>query len=814
MDISVSWLRSLAPTIAEPAEELARKLSLQAAAVDQIEAIGEGLDDVVVARVLRAKKHPNADRLTLCQVDAGGDPLEVVCGAPNVVQGGLYPFIAPGGSLPGNFAIEQRKIRGIVSNGMLCSEVELGIGRDSDGILRLDDGHEPGTPIAQVLGLPDTRLVLDLTPNRVDLACHLGVARELAPDGVADVVLAPFGSAWEPNWANGTDSANAAGIEVKIVDDLRCFRYMAGVVRGVRVGQSPDWLKARLRAAGARPINNVVDATNYVLLELNQPLHAFDLNRLEGSQIQVRAAAAGEVLTTLDGVSHELKPSATVIADATQPIALAGVMGGANSEVSNETTDLLVECAWFDPAHTRSTATSVGLSTDASFRFERGIDERGMKKALQRCVELIVSVAGGLADEEAIQVGRGEEPLSIVELRQGQVKRILGLRLSSEQILGLLRPIGFEVEAAGEEDSASALRIIVPSWRNDVRREADLLEEVARCYGYDRFPSESRSFRPTTVPDDPTWSRRDSVSRLLVARGFLEARGLPMVAAALARKDRIALLHPLAATEAVLRTDLVAPLIARLKHNFARRHRAVRLFEIGTVFRLDSDLGPDAEGRDAFLEDVRVGLLFTGGRKPEHWSTVPEDLDFWDLRGLVEQLADLLPGVELRAGQPAGDEPGFGLHGWLGEDRIAMFSGDEFVGAAGVVRADAVDGPPWSGDVFAAEFRLSAVGIGDSRRYSALPTYPSSSRDLALQVPEGVSADSVAKVIEEAAPEELISVRPFDVYEVEDGGGRSIAWRLVFRAADRTLTENEIETGVVSIVNKLREELDVRVRES
>lgn len=816
MDVSVSWLRSLAPTIADPAEELAQRLSLQAVAVDRIESIGQHLEDVVVARVVRAEEHPNADRLTLCQVEAGDEPLEVVCGAPNVVEGAFYPFVAPGGSLPGGLTIEQRKIRGVVSNGMLCSEKELGIGRDADGILRLDDGHEPGTPITRVLGLPDTRLQLDLTPNRVDLACHVGVARELAPGGVADITLPSLGATWDPEWVDGPDSVSTAGLTVRIEDDTRCYRYLAGVVRGVRVGPSPDWLKARLRAVGARPINNIVDATNYVLLEMNQPLHAFDLERVEGPEIRIRAAVAGEVLTTLDGSHHHLDPIATVIADASRPIALAGVMGGDNSEVSKATTDVLVECAWFDPGHTRRTASHAGLSTDASYRFERGIDERGMGEALQRCVQLIVAVAGGTADSGAIRVGRPEEPLSVVPFRPGQVKRVLGLRLSSEQILGLLQPIGFDAEVGGEEGPEAELLIQVPSWRNDVRREADILEEVARCYGYDRFPAESRSFRPTTVPEDPIWRRRETVSRHLTARGFLEARGNPLVSASRAREDRIVLLHPLSATEAVLRTDLVPPLIDRLEHNFARGHRAVRLFEIGTVFRMHPSAAAEREARETYLEEVRVGLVITGARQPEHWSVAAEDTDFWDLRGLAEQLSDLLPGVDLRTGLPADDEPGFGFAGWLGDDRIAMFDGEELVGAAGRVRPDAVDGPPWAGAVFAAEFRLNAVGVDDSMRYRELPTHPSASRDLALRLPNGTTAAAVAELIRTTGPEELVSVRPFDVYEGKGtgSGGRSIAWRLMFRAEGRTLTDAEIDAGVESIVTKLREELDVRVRES
>jgi phenylalanyl-tRNA synthetase beta chain len=813
MDISLSWLRSLAPTIEGSPVEIAERLSLQAAAVDRIETIGDELGEVVVGKVISAGKHPNADRLTLCVVEAGGEPLEVVCGAPNVVEGGLYPFVAPGCTLPGGFMIEQRKIRGIVSNGMLCSEQELGLGRDSDGILQLEEGLEPGTPITAVLDLPATRFTLDLTPNRVDLACHVGVARELAPGGVEDVTLSPLGISWEPEWVSGEDSASGAGVSVVIEDLDRCHRYLAAVVRGVRVGSSPGWLQSQLRAAGSRSINNIVDATNYVLLESNQPLHAFDLSCIAGSEIRVREATAGESLTTLDGGEHKLASVVTVIADAEKPVALAGVMGGLDSEVTDETTDVLVECAWFDPGQTRGTAEHVGLSTDASYRFERGIDERGMESALQRCVELIVATAGGAPDPVAVRVGRGSEPLNVVRLRASRVRRLLGLRLSADQILGLLRPLGFRAEEPDGDSPEAEFEVEVPSWRNDVRREADLLEEVARRYGYDRFPDEIRSIRPSTVPDDPTWNRRELIATRLTAAGFLEARSLPMVGESMARDDHVALLHPLAATEAVLRTDLVPSLIARVEHNFARGHRDVRLFEIGTVFAKDVSAEP---GRDQYVEEVRVGLVMTGARHRDHWSGASDDVDVWDLRGLIEQVVDLLPLVEVRAGWPQGEEPGFGFGRWLGTDRVAMFGSDESVGAGGSVQASSVDSPPWAGSVYAAEFRLSAVGVDGSRRYNPLPTYPATSRDLALTVPVGTSAAAVESVIRSTGPTELVSVGPFDVYQgkASEEGVRSIAWRLVFRATDRTLTDAEVESSVDSIVMKLREELDVRVRES
>jgi phenylalanyl-tRNA synthetase beta chain len=822
VNISDAWLRAVAPAIDDSPAELARRLSLQAVAVDLVEALGEGLGDVVVGRVLSARPHPDADRLTLCRVDAGAaEPLDVVCGAPNVVEGALYPFVPPGGTLPGGMTIEKRKIRGVVSHGMLCSEQELGLGRDAAGILRLVDGLEPGTALQGVLGLPDTRFVLDVTPNRVDLASHVGVARELAPRGVADIELPSFGTSWEPQWADGAASAEAGGVRVTIEDDERCFRYLAAIVRGVQVRPSPDWLRARLRAAGGRPINNVVDATNYVLLELNQPLHAFDLAKLDGPEIRVRAAAAGEILTTLDGRAHEPDASATVIADASRPVALAGVMGGADSEVTEATADLLLECAAFDPRATRRTAAASGLSTDASYRFERGIDEQGLEAALARCVELIVAVAGGEADPVALRVGRAPRPPATVRLRPGRVRKVLGLRLSPDQISELLRPLGFEAVVEEKPAGEPALLVTVPTWRSDVTREVDVIEEIARRYGYDRFPREARSIRPSSVAASPTWARRHAVRRLLEGYGLYETRGLPMVTEERARIDRVALLNPLSATESVLRTDLVPPLLDRVAHNLDRGRRDVRLFEIGTVFAADSgDSGP--AGRERFLEEVRVGLVLTGGRAPEHWSGTVPDFDVWDLRGLVEDVCERLVGAELGpvsadgllAGEPG--LPDFGADGWLDEDRFAMFDDGRLVGVAGRVRADALDAPPWAAGVFAAEFRLAAVRIASTPRYEPRPAYPAVTRDLALLVPDGLAASRIETALREGGPDELVAVRPFDVYEGDalDGAGRSIAWRLVFRAADRTLTDGEVDEHVDRIVSHLTEELDVRVRDS
>jgi phenylalanyl-tRNA synthetase beta chain len=821
MDVSINWVRALAPSIPGSADQVASTLSSRAVPVDRVLEVGAELDDVVIGRVVEVGKHPNADRLSVCKVDAGGDELlDVVCGAPNVVENASYPFIPAGGTLPGGFKIERRKIRGEVSNGMLCSEKELGLGRDAAGIMRLADGHRPGESFVAALGLPDARLELDLTPNRVDLACHLGVARELAPGGVTDIELPRFGStSWAPEWESHETSASAGGVRVTIENPDRCFRYLAAVVRGVTVGPSPEWLQARLRAAGSRPINNVVDSTNYVLLELNQPLHAFDLDRLSGREIRVRAAE-GEPHTTLDGTEHVLGPEVSVIADAERPVALAGVMGGADSEVSTETRDLLIECAAFDPQHTRHTARSTGLATDASYRFERGIDESGMERAIQRCVDLIVATAGGVADPAGIRVGRPPESMPEIALRPARVRSVLGLRLSGEQIAGLLEPIGFAVDSVeADDDEKSRLRVTVPGWRNDVRTEVDLLEEVARRYGYESFPQEDRTFRPSAVPDSPVWQRGDRVRQALTNLGMLEARSSSFVPETRTSGRPARLLKPLSEAEAFLRTDLAPVLLGRVEHNWSRGRRDVRLFEVGTVFQsVDAEAGAEPASAVPVAEEIRVALAATGLRERPHWSEPGADLEIWDLKGWLEGLVADLGLGEIRRGAPgdAGDGLPVGWTRWLAEESFCILRDGHLVGVAGRVRDEALDSPVWAAPVFALEFRLDAIQLEDRRSYTDLPMYPAVSRDLALVLDRSVPAADVAEVIRSSGPETLESVDLFDVYEGDrvGEGERSLAWRLVFRAPDRTLRDEEVEAGVGSITVKLKERFDARIRSS
>ncbi len=836
MNISVNWLRDLVPSLEGTAEELAHRLSMTAVTVDHLEPVGVDLDDVVVARVTRVRAHPDADRLTLCRVDVGSDERDVVCGAPHVSEGVMYPYVPPGGTLPGGLEIESRKIRGQLSHGMLCSERELGLGRDHRGIMALGPGLVPGAPLARAMGLPDTRFELDLTANRIDLASHVGVARELAMHGVTDIELTPFGDArWEPDWIGGEEAATAGGFTVAIDAPERCYRYLGAIVRGVRVGPSPPWLVARLHAIGQRPINNVVDATNYVLHELNQPLHAFDLDRLAGSELRVRAAREDERLVTLDGETRVLSPEVTVIADLDRAVALAGVMGGQDTEVTTGTRDVFIECAAFDSGHTRRTARRTALMTDASYRFERGIDAAGLESALVRCVELILDLSGGAADPVGIRVGAPPPMPRALTLRPSRVKRLLGLRLPAAQITNLLRPIGFEpVEQSGAESSDGNLAIAVPTWRGDVIEEVDLIEEVARRYGFDSFPEEERWIRPSTVPGDAAWDRADRVRELLSARGLLECRSSTLVPERLAASRGVSLLDPLSAEETHLRPAMVPVLLRRLEHNLSRGRANVRLYEIGSVFRSvarprigASNGGGATEGRNGsehgIAEELRVGVVLTGLEHPRHWSRAPRSLDRWDLVGLAGEIAERLCGGRLDSVDPGddgtrddgADAAWWSDEGWVAEDRYRMVVDGRTVGIAGRVRADAYDAQRHSDVVFAAEFRLDAVRVGETIVYQPVSNYPAVLRDVAVAIPPAVAAADIEAAIREAGPDWLERLVLFDVYEGEAvQTGRSLAWSLVFRAPDRTLTDGEVDAAMQRIFAKLEERFDVRIRTS
>lgn len=802
MNVSYRWLQALAPSIDLAPHALAERLALRGAPVDEVVDLSADIGDVVIARVDAVRPHPNADRLRVCTVDAGaGETHQVVCGAPNVEAGRFYPFAPIGATLPGGIQIKKAKLRGEESQGMLCSARELGLGRDHAGLMTLAGEWTPGARFVDALGLDDARLVVDVTPNRPELLSHLGIAREAAARGAADVRLPAFPGG-EPvsldlPRAEGS-SGEAAGVRITLEDTDACPRFTAVVMRGVRVGPSPEWLATRLRAVGLRPINNVVDATNYVLMELGQPMHAYDLAHLNGPEIRVRRAAAGEVVRTLDGVDRTLLETDVVITDGARAVGLGGVMGGENSEVSEETTDLLLECALFDPRTVRKTSRRLGLSTDASYRFERGVDPEGHPAAQRRLVELIRATAGGEV-VGAVDVNPAPYVRRVVTLRPERVTRLLGIDLGAARIAELLEGIGFGVEDA----AASPLRVTVPGYRPDVEGEIDLVEEVARRQGFENLPEALLPYRPTTVPEDPAVGVERRLRTLFVRWGFLEAR---TVAFSPAAEGRHAILNPLSQEEGSLRDALVPGLLRRLEHNFAHGVRDVRLFTVGTVFFAG------AVG-EAPSEELRVAAVFTGASRPVHWSGAPEPFDVWDLKALLEELAAEYPAASVSvAGEgDAGLTDGLTAPG----TRLRLVSADAAVGDGGEAAAGSVDAPAWAAPVYVLEARIPARPA-DARdvRYAALPTQPASERDLALLVPDAVSAAQVEETIRGEGGRLLEAVFPFDRYAGKGipEGTASVGWRLRFRAEDRSLTDREVDGAVDRVLRALRERHGVERR--
>jgi phenylalanyl-tRNA synthetase beta chain len=799
MNISYRWLQALAPGITDTPEELAHRLAMLGAPVDEVVHLGAGIRDVIIARVEEVRQHPNADRLRLCTVNAGGaEPFQVVCGAPNVEAGAYYPFAPIGASLPGGLEIRKAKLRGEVSQGMLCSARELGLGRDHAGLMALAGEWEPGTGFVDALDLDDARLVVDVTANRPDLLSHLGVAREVAPGGAAAITLPRIvgGSEARLDIRQVGASGETAGVRVAIDDVSGCPRYLGAVIRGVRVGPSPEWLASRLRATGLRPINNVVDATNYVLLELGQPLHAFDLHRL-GGEVRIRRAADSERIRTLDGVERTLAPYMLVIADAQHPVAVAGVMGGEDSEVGEGTTDIFLECALFEPRSVRKTARALGLSTDASYRFERGVDPEVQPLALRRVVEIILATAGGEVAGEATDLYPETIQPRQVTLRPERVVRLLGVPVPVETAVERLEQIGFRVDAQSDP-----LVVTVPGFRPDVHREIDVVEELARRIGYEAFPEELLPFRPSRVPEDALLPVGRRLRERFQALGFLEARTVGFAPAA---EGRVPLLNPLSAEESHLRDSLVPGLLRRVEHNWAHGTRDVRLFEIGTVFL---PAGPE----QLLREEVRVAAAFTGARQPAHWTGTGRDeaLDVWDLKDTLEQVAGALGGSHV-----AHDEPSWMAALTAPGTRLLLRRGEQEVGGGGRAGESAIDAPAWAGAVWVLEARLSASGDAVAEtRYRPIPEFPATERDLALLTPSGVDTARVAVVIREAAGPLLETLQVFDVYEGAGlpEGARSVAWRLRFRAEDRTLTDAEVDPAVTRVLRALEENLGVRRR--
>ena len=812
MKCTENWLKEYVATDLS-AEEIAARLTMLGLEVDAVESLAAGLDGVCVARVVEVVRHPNADRLSLCQVDDGSGTLRpVVCGAPNVRPGLFTSLALPGAVLPGDFKIKKSKIRGEVSEGMLCAERELGLaapGTDSGGIMELDPAQfprmRPGMPLAELLGLNDAMIEVDLTPNRPDCTAVVGLAREVA--GAAGLPLRrPQVKLVE--LAGGPDLP----FQIK-VEAPDCRRYSARLLRGVKIGPSPWWLRQRLLAVGLRPINNVVDVTNYVMMELGQPLHAFDFDRLAGGMIRVRKAAAGEKITTLDGVERELASEMLVIADEQRAMAVAGIMGGAESEVSGATVNILLESACFEATSVRRTAAALKLTTDSSYRFERGVDPQLAPVALARALELMLALAGGQAVPGGVDYRDGIAAPPVLRLRLSRVNNLLGTELDLAAVEKCLAGI----EIKGRRLDEQTLEIQPPSFRVDLEREIDLVEEVARLIGYDRIPTAMPTVT-MTLPATEVGERRERLKHLLTAAGCHEAINYSFVnpahadwlqlTAADPRRVTLPLLNPLSEEQGVMRTSLLPGLLENARHNINHQSLDLRLFELGKVFQ-------PVAGEELPREEERLTVVFSGRRLPGApllWEGEAQ-VDLLDLKGVLEELLAGLRLAECRLAAASQSAP-YAVPGTT----LALFCGEEQLGECGKFRPEVLKAFGIKQEVFYLDLscdRLLALPA-PLPAFRELPRFPAVKWDLAVLVPEATPAGELLAAVYEAGGKLLERAEIFDVYRGKniEKGRKSVAFAIHYRDSEGTLQEEKVAVVHQKIIDLLVSRFHGQLREA
>ena len=786
MKISLNWLREYVDYDGSP-DALAELLTMAGVEVEGVETRGANFDKVVVARILSREQHPNADRLSVCRVDDGSGaqpPRQIVCGAKNFQVGDRVPLALPGARLPGDVHIKVGKLRGVESEGMLCSAKELRLADDAEGLLILSPDAPVGAPIGTLFP-SDTIFDLEITPNRGDLLSHVGLAREVAAlsgktlrDPLA-IMETPVGGD-EPAHLHLLIAANAREA---------CPYYSARVIAGVRVGPSPDWLRSRLEAVGVRAINNVVDVTNFVMLELGQPLHAFDAAHVGPGGIGVRLASEGEEMLALDGRTYKLGPHHLVIArvDDGRAEGLAGVMGGEESGVTARTQNIILESAYFTPAGIRRTSRELGLSSDASYRFERGVDPAGVAAASRRAEELLLQLCGGesrgLAQTHTLTGHDGFREDGDVTLRLERCQQVLGADISGERVEEILTGFGLERIDGDEQNETTEWR--VPSFRPDLTREIDLIEEVARVYGLDNVPARTDGrFAPSSTTDH-TYDFLMALRRQLVGLGFTETRSVSLVKAD-PTMGGVPLKNPLTEDGAVLRGTLLPGLLASAGRNVRQGSGDLRLFEIGRVFSTDVPAGEP--------EPWSLGLVITGAAQPASWrhGTGGRALDFYDLRGVVERL--MAPSL-VELGQAPPDGGSFAL-------QASVTVGGHSIGTMAQLSPSRVKELGLRGDVLGAELKISALRelAAGGRAFTPLARFPSVTRDLAVVADRALNHGEIASTLLGAKEPLLSSVELFDVFTDDRGekiaaDKKSLAYSLTYRAEDRTLKTEEVNAA-------------------
>jgi len=788
MKFPESWLREHV-TVGATRDELSARLTAIGLEVEDMQILGEGLDGVVVAEILSCEKHPEADRLQVCQVATGAGTVQIVCGAPNARPGLKAPLATVGASLPGGMQIKAAKLRGVDSQGMLCSAKELGVDADASGLLELPADAPVGTALADYLGLPDASFELKLTPNRADCFSVRGVAFDVAAALSAQV------NALEIPEASITSQA---ALPVTLDAGADCPRYCGRVIEGVDTGaRSPLWLTERLKRAGLRPISPLVDITNYVMLELGQPMHAFDADTLKGP-VGVRGARAGETLKLLDEREVTLDDGFLLITDAGRPVALAGVMGGWDTRVTGATTRVFLESAHFAPAAIIGRARKLGMHTDASHRFERGVDPQLPGYALERATALVLQIMGGQAGAitEATLPEHMAPPAPVL-LRRQRLARVLGMVVADDEVERILRALGMQVAAAGEGWSVTP-----PTRRFDIAIEEDLIEEVARIHGYDAIPTTTPTGQVTLAAPSETRVAGPVLRRQLTSRDFVEAINYAFVdgqtlAAWQLDAGAVALANPLSGELGVMRTSLLPGLVEALGRNRARQQTRVRLFELGRVFH---------QGQDAPNETDRIAAVACGPRTAEQWAGQPGEVDFYDLKAEVEALLALANAhAEFRPDDSPYGHPGRSASVWRDGHRIG------WVGHLhpGLARSLDLDG-----ELVGFELDLAPLAARAVPRAGELSRFPSVRRDIALVVPDSTPWAALEGSLQIALGSLLREVRLFDRYVGPglDKGSKSLAMGLILQDVSRTLTDRDADQAVATALEALARDCGARLR--
>ncbi len=814
MKFTLNWLKEYV-AVDLTVEELADRLTMLGLEVDNITPLGQGIEQIRIGRVLAVNPHPNADRLTLCQVEVDKKVYSVVCGAPNVRAGLLVPIALPGTTMPSGLLVKEAAIRGEVSQGMLCSEKELGISDEHSGIMELPETVDTGKSLVEALGLDDTMIEVDLTPNRPDCASVIGIAREVAAFTEQKMRLPIAEQLPDLN-------ATAVPFDVEIHAANDCPRYAARLLKNVTVGPSPWWLQRRLAAVGLRTINNIVDITNLVMLEYGQPLHAFDFNTLGGAKILVRHAADGEKFTTLDGVDRELDSEMLLICDADKPVAVAGVMGGLNTEVSDTTTDVLLESAYFNPVSIRRTARRLNMTTDASYRFERGVDPDGVLYAMERAVRFMVDIAGAEALPGGVDRYPGKTAMPSLQLRVKRTCDLLGIELNGEEIATMLRAIEMRVEMQDDD----ILVVAPPSFRVDIEREIDLVEEVARLIGFNEIPTTLPAIPMSFPEQDKSREIRQRVISLLTSVGFSEAVNYSFVSAkhfdklGLAPDDTarrtVELLNPLSEDQGVMRTMLLPGLLENVQRNLNYQTTEIKLFETGKVFlpELDSKETSTVQPKETTL----VTGVLSGRRYSEstllHFGTDP--VDAFDVKGTVELLCRELrmPDVSCEPADEQTTTPSY-----VADNSLSTLIVDgRAIGMLGKVQSKVLTAFGIKQDVYFFDINLDQVALIDPapKIFQSLPRFPAVHRDIAMLVPEGIAAGDILTAVKNSGNTLLDSIELFDIYRGKsvEAGHKSVALAITYRSEKETLDDSKVDKMHQKIIKLIESEFSGRLREA